>query len=46
MKSVIERWTDLVIPEFWECVNDDTEDDVETNRCDDNEEGQVKDGLV
>ena len=36
----------LVISELGERVDDDTEDDVEADGGDDDEEGEVKDGLA
>ena len=40
------RWvTYFVVSEFRECVDDDTKDDVESNRGDDDEEWYVEDGF-
>ncbi len=33
----------LEISEFWEGVYDDTKDDVESNSCDEDEEGKMED---
>ena len=35
----------LVIPKFREGIDNDTEDDVETNGCDDDEERYIKQGF-
>ena len=33
----------LEISQLWECVHDDTEDDVQADCCDEDEEGEMKD---
>jgi len=35
--------TDLEIPQLWECVDDNAEDDIEADGRDEDEEGHVED---